>query len=264
MLFFKINILVLLSTVMKYVAAHGTIPSFTVGTITYPGYNYSIQPPIKTAAWSNSIGEAYVGYKDSESPTPWRLNSDDIICAQNGTPGATSATIQAGQKIIFHWSTWPIGHLGPVITYMANCNASCQTVDKTKLRFFKIAESGLLNKSRSSPYPDYPSTGNGFWAGDILSYNRTSEATIPKSLAPGNYVVRHETMGMQHIFLKEIQAYPFCFNFIVNGTGTAHPKGVLGTQLYNKNESAFSYDVYGPANQTLPDFKIPGPPLWVG
>ncbi|KAF4632029.1 hypothetical protein G7Y89_g6106 [Cudoniella acicularis] len=234
----------------------------------YIGYNFSTIPAITTPAWSNTIGDAYVGYKDGESPTPWSLNSTDIICAQNGTPGLSTASIKAGETITFHWSPWPIGHHGPVMTYMANCNGSCTSVDKTKLQFFKIAESGLLNKTRlGSPVPDYPSTGSGFWAADILSYNGTSEARIPdvrkaKSLAPGNYVVRHETMALQHIFLGEVQAYPFCFNFVVTGKGTAHPKGVLGTQLYHRNESAFYYDVYGPMNSSMPDFQIPGPPVW--
>jgi len=89
------------------------------------------------------------------------------------------------------------------------------------------------------------------------------------TLAPGNYVVRHETHALHAlIWNKNLQVYPFCFNFVVTGAGTVKPKGVIGTKLYNKDEPAFSYDVFGldaPTTMTpLPDYVIPGPPLWDG
>jgi hypothetical protein len=76
-------------------------------------------------------------------------------------------------------------------------------------------------------------------------------------------VIRHETIAL-HLakFNRQIQAYPFCFNFVVTGSGTVTPKGVLGTKLYSIDDAAFYYDVWG--SDPLPDFPIPGPPLWDG
>lgn len=60
---------------------------------------------------------------------------------------------------------------GPIIDALAPCDGPCESVDKTKLEFFKIAQTGLLD----------PSKNPGWWAADILLQNNfTWVAQIPE------------------------------------------------------------------------------------
>jgi cellulase len=74
-----------------------------------------------------------------------------------------------------------------MITYLANCNGPCETVDKTTLKFFKIDQLGLVD----------PTVLDGYWGSDIMIANNNSwSVVIPPSIATGNYVVRHETIAL--------------------------------------------------------------------
>ena len=86
------------------------------------------------------------------------------------------------------WNGWPESHHGPVIDYLAPCsNGDCTTVDKTSLKFFKIAEAGLISDT----------TAPGSWASDQLIANNNSwSITIPAKIAPGPYVLRHEMIAL--------------------------------------------------------------------
>lgn len=78
--------------------------------------------------------------------SPDAYQSGDIICHRGATPGQAHIPVTAGQQVQLFWNTWPPGHKGPVIDYIAACpNNDCTTVDKTKLSFVKINEVGLLS-----------------------------------------------------------------------------------------------------------------------
>jgi len=72
-------------------------------------------------------------------------------------------------------------HHGPIVTYLAKVD-NAATADPNGLKWFKIQEEG---KDQS-----------GTWAVDKL-YNKQGwyTFTLPKCIAPGNYLMRHEILG---------------------------------------------------------------------
>lgn len=150
----------------------------------------------------------------------------------------------------FQWTKWSETHHGPLITYLANCNGDCSTVDKTTLEFFKIDEGGLVDDS-SVP---------GTWASDIMiNNNNTWTSTIPIDIGPGNYVVRHEIIALHGAGSEDgAQNYPQCLNLEITGSGTLAPSGTLGEKLYTSKDAGILVNIYAP----ITSYTIPGPPMY--
>ena len=158
----------------------------------------------------------------------------------------------AGDKINLQWTTWPDSHHGPVIDYLADCGDSCEGVDKTTLEFFKIDGVGIVDDS------EVPGT----WGDDQLISNSMSwMVQIPSSIAPGNYVLRHELIAL-HGAGEEggAQNYPQCFNLKITGSGSDKPSGVLGTSLYKPTDPGILVNIY----TSLSTYVVPGPTLYSG
>jgi cellulase len=137
-----------------------------------------------------------------------------------------------------------------MLTYMAQCSGPCESVDKTNLSFFKIDATGVVDGS----------TAPGQWGSDVMiKNNNTWTVAIPTSIAKGNYVLRHETIGLQSARSEgQAQAYPFCFNMVVDSEGTDTPQGVKGQELYKTTDPGLVVDIYhSPVN-----YMIPGPVLY--
>jgi len=177
-----------------------------------------------------------------------------IACHIGATPAPLSAPAQAGATVSLEWNPWNPGHKGPVITYLANCKGPCETVDPLALEFFKIDELGLLGQ----PDGHYH---QGHWASDkVLEANSTWTLQLPKDIAAGNYVLRHEIIALHGAHLPDgAQNYPQCINLQIQGSGTANPKGVPATELYTPD--SVHYDIW---IKPLPTYMIPGPPLYTG
>lgn len=141
-----------------------------------------------------------------------------------------------------------------MIDYLANCNGACETVDKTTLKWFKIDAVGLINPTQIT---------SGYWGSDVMIGNNNSwTVAIPPTIAPGNYVIRHETIALHAAGQANgAQNYPFCFNLAITSSGTDTPAGVLGTELYKATDPGVVYDVY---QSTLAAYTIPGPALYSG
>lgn len=183
---------------------------------------------------------------------PSEYTNADIICHKNATPGALSAPVAAGGTVELQWTTWPDSHHGPVISYLANCNGNCSTVDKTKLDFVKIDEGGLIDDT----------TPPGTWASDkLIAANNSWTVTIPSTIAPGNYVLRHEIIALHSAGNADgAQNYPQCINLEITGSGTAAPTGTAGEELYTPTDPGILVNIY----QSLSTYVIPGPTLWSG
>ena len=138
------------------------------------------------------------------------------------------------------------------IDYLADCGESCETVDKTKLKFFKIDGVGLVDGS------EVPGT----WGDDQLIKNNNSwMVEIPKSIAPGNYGLRHELMALHGAQTEgSAQDYPQCFNLKVTGGGSDKPKGTLGTELYKPKGDGIVVNIYS----SLSSYQVPGPTMYSG
>lgn len=152
--------------------------------IYYEGYNPSFQyistPPAV-------IGWSCPECQDNGFVAPDTYGGPNIICHKAATPGQAHATVAAGGTVELQWTAWPSSHRGPVIDYLAKCSGECETVDKDTLEFFKIDQGGLVSDSAVP----------GTWASDQLIANNNSwTVKIPTSIAPGNYVLRHEIIAL--------------------------------------------------------------------
>jgi lytic cellulose monooxygenase (C1-hydroxylating) len=171
----------------------------------------------------------------------------------NSSPGEKHATVAAGSSIDLQWNQWAESHHGPVIDYMAKCDGECEMADKTTLNFFKISEAGLIN---GAPAP-------GKWASDtLISQNLTWTVTVPASIAPGNYVLRHEIIALHSANNPQgAQNYPQCINLQVTSSGTVNPAGIPATKFYKETDPGIFVNIYYPA---LENYTIPGPPVFDG
>ncbi|KAF9768145.1 hypothetical protein IL306_014590 [Fusarium sp. DS 682] len=209
-----------------------------------PSFSWDMNhPPV--VGWIN-------GATDNGYVEPNSFGDGDIICHRAGRNAKGHVTVAAGDIITLQWNTWPESHKGPVIDYMARCPGNCEDADKNDLEFFKIGQAGLIDMSMNS----------GKWAADVLVSDGFSwTLQVPSTLAPGNYVLRHEIIALHGSGQPNgAQNYPQCFNLKVTGGGNLSPAGVKGTQLYKANDPGILFNLY-----TTPlSYKIPGPTLVPG
>ncbi|KAI4094190.1 MAG: hypothetical protein LQ339_007533 [Xanthoria mediterranea] len=232
------------------VSAHGKVSGIVAGGVYHPGYtiNYAYSPthpPL--VAWS--VPED----KDTGYVNPGNFSNPDIICHKGATPGELYATVAAGSTVELQWTDWPEPHHGPVIDYLANCNGECTSTEKTALRFNKIGAQGMFDHTNQP----------GNWASDkLIATNNSWTVTIPKNVAPGNYVLRHEIIALHSANNKDgAQNYPQCVNLKVTGSGTDKlASGTPGMELYKPDDAGIFVNIY----DTLPSYSIPGPKLHSG
>jgi len=134
---------------------------------------------------------------------------------------------------------------------MANCNGHCETVDKTTLSWFKIDQKGLLGGGDPGTWDTHT----------LIANNNSWTVTIPPTLKTGNYVIRHEITALHAAGAPGgAQAYPFCFNLAITGTGTAAPSGISAETFYTPSDPGILVNIY----QNLSTYIIPGPTVWPG
>ncbi|KAI1324717.1 glycosyl hydrolase family 61-domain-containing protein [Xylariaceae sp. FL0255] len=230
--------------------AHSFISNINIDGLLYEGF-YPTSPgshPFAVGWATTAFDQGYVNQTGYTTP--------QIICHRGATNAHAHAEVNAGDRIQLQWHGWPQSHKGPVMDYLASCgneDDTCETVNKTDLRFFKIDEMGLLNGT------DTADGGGGLWATDLLIANNNSWVTeIPPQIKPGPYVLRTEIIAL-HNASNPIgaQNYPQCVNIRVRGSGTLSPNGTLGMDLYNPNDPSMHLNIYA----GLSTYKIPGPPL---
>lgn len=229
------------------VNAHGRVSGIVANGQWYQGigFLFHITPP-NVVGWMADDWD--LGFVNSGNYT-----NPDIICHRNATPDAHTIEVAAGGTVELQWTPWPTGHHGPVLDYLANCNGDCETVDKNSLEFFKISEGGLID---DSVLP-------GTWASDQLIANNNSwVVTVPPSIAPGNYVLRHEIIALQFAnVVNGAQNYPQCFNLKITGSGTESPPGISATKFYTAQDPGVLFSLYDPVSK---GYVIPGPAMFDG
>lgn len=242
-----LQITAILGSLASSVAAHGYVSGFVAGGTWYSGYSPSFQyqnPPPTVAGWSDpeNLANGYVA--------PTAYGDADIVCHLSATPGGTAAQIKAGDQVELQWTTWPDSHHGPVLDYLAKVDGEFADIDKTALNFFKIDERGLVDSSAAP----------GKWASDELIANNNSWAvTIPSSIAPGKYVLRHEIIALHSAGdANGAQNYPQCINLEITSDGTDTPAGQVATSFYKAEDPGIKINIY----TTLASYTIPGPALW--
>lgn len=246
---FKIAAAAALATLASTVSAHGHLQSIGASGTVYAGFNNSIlysNTKPELIAWSDTVKDnGYVS--DYTSP--------DMICHAGAENAKLSAPVNGGDTVTFNWDTWPTSHKGPLITYLANCNGDCATVDKTTLKWFKIDAVGIISGDSNT----------GTWASDkLISDGYKWDVKIPDSIASGNYAVRHEIIALHSANnVGGAQNYPQCINLEVKSSGSDNPEGVVGTELYTAQDKGIYVNIYYPGF-AADEYDMPGPALYTG
>ncbi|KAL4810946.1 glycoside hydrolase [Aspergillus unguis] len=227
------------------VAGHGYVTKMTIDGEEYGGwladsYYYQDDPP-DSYGWSTTV-------TDNGFVSPDAYGDADIICHRGATPAALSAPVTAGGKIDVTWNTWPESHKGPIINYLAKCSGDCANADKESLEWVKIQADAFTDASTNTWITD-----------DMIENSYTSSVTIPASIEPGNYVLRHEIIALHSAGQENgAQNYPQCLNLVVSGDGSASPSGTLATSFYTPTDDGIMFDIYSGATT----YPMPGPELY--
>ncbi|KAL5480779.1 hypothetical protein ACEPAI_9719 [Sanghuangporus weigelae] len=150
-------------------------------------------------------------------------------------------------------TAWPNSHVGPVITYLAAVPVGTDVTTYspgTDPVWFKIDEAGKNDQ--------------GEWAATYGLYatNSVYSVSIPESLRPGQYIVRHEIVALHQSYsYPGAQFYPSCIQIEVTGCGNAFPTDDFLDSFpgaYTPDTPGIVYDVY--TNTSA--YPIPGPAVW--
>lgn len=228
--------------------AHGTVSGFVTDGTYNQGFLLDYYYEKVNSGSFPDIASWYAEDLDNGFVSPSAYGTSDINCHINSEPGVLTSTVAAGGTVDFQWTTWPHG-IGPVLTYVALCDGDCSAADKTTLEWVKIDESG------------YDSSTSTWAAQALIDNNSTWTTTVPSTLAPGNYVFRHEIIALHGAGSEDgAQNYPQCMNIAITGSGTDSPSGTLGTALYGADDAGILFNPYA---ATI-DYTIPGPALYTG
>ncbi|KAI9899073.1 hypothetical protein N3K66_005534 [Trichothecium roseum] len=257
------SLLVALAALAANAAAHGYISTVTLGGVEHEGFSrWNPDPDPAAIGWSFTT--------EDEGPE-LDISSPDFVCRRGSKPAGTYGKVAAGSKVDFFWTSddkvinpngWAESHRGPVLTYIAPCpgenGGDCSGVDKTTLRWTKIAEEGLVSG---------PASVEGTWATDKLRENGgVNSATLPAGLAPGRYVLRNELIALHRAHLSEPEFYAQCAGVEVTGSGSddlSSSDAVVASHLYSTSDKQmFGFDIYN--GGTVKEWPIPGPALYSG
>jgi cellulase len=163
-----------------------------------------------------------------EDPT-----SNNMRC--NANPGAASTTcgVKAGDTITVEMhqhndrdcSKEAIGgaHHGPVMIYLGAVEDAA-TADGSG-DFFKVFEGGYFE-------------GNKTWANDLINEGCGKQNfVIPSDIAPGDYLLRAETVALHAAgSANGAQYYMSCYQLRIEGSGSAKPAGVKFPGAYKATD----------------------------
>lgn len=117
------------------------------------------------------------------------------------------------------------------MTYLADCKGPCSNFDgSTGNVWVKIDQAGYDATETAAP-----------WASKRLPLqNSTWPVTLPSKIAPGEYILRHEILGLQRTNTNGAlaQFYPACHQITVTGSGTTKlPEGVALPGAYRADDT---------------------------
>jgi len=194
------------------------------------------------------------GIRQVTTPNPIKgAQNRNVNCGSGAKPASLILDAMPGSKLTFNWrgadgSKWP-HNTGPILTYMASCGSTtCDKFDPINAQWFKIQQDGRK--------------ANGDWEQVDLFNGGVSSATIPKTLAPGNYMVRHEIIAL-HLATQPggAEFYEGCAQLRVGGdqTGAPSPNELVSLPgAYSDNDPGiFDPNVF----DTQSTYTFPGPPV---
>ncbi|EJD00880.1 uncharacterized protein FOMMEDRAFT_110262 [Fomitiporia mediterranea MF3/22] len=191
--------------VLPFAAAHGYVRSLTIDGKKFKGN-------VPNGATNPSVIRQVNSVEPVKGATNKALN-----CGPSAKKASLLADANPGSTLEFDWaggdgSNWP-HNIGPMMTYLASCgDTTCDKFDGSDAKWFKIDEVGLKGDSGST------------WFQQDLMNGKTAKVKLPNNLASGQYLVRHEIIGL-HIAEKEggAEFYPSCAQLNVGGNGSGKP-----------------------------------------
>ena len=111
-----------LAVLLDTASAHGFVKGVNIkGTFTNGSdpiwYYYSKDTRPQTAGW-DALNQD-IGFVE-----PANAGTADVNCHKSATSSSLYANVNAGDTIEFVWSTWPVGHTGPIMNYISPCNGT--------------------------------------------------------------------------------------------------------------------------------------------
>ncbi|SPO02100.1 related to cel1 protein precursor [Cephalotrichum gorgonifer] len=208
------------------VLAHGGLNNYTVGETWYRGYDPNDSPDAQ-------IGQPWLVQRPWASIDPvFEYDSPHLACNDPGTTAAAYIPIEAGDDITAVYWYW-LHPTGPMAVWLAACGDSCEDVDPAEADWFKIWHAGLTDDgSLGLAEATWYQKGFQKWNGESATW----PVTIPPSLKPGLYLIRHEIISI-HVAFKP-QWYPECAHLNITGGGDAMP----GEEFLFKFPGAYSPD----------------------
>ncbi|KAG8973378.1 Esterase/lipase/thioesterase [Tulasnella sp. 425] len=240
------------------VAAHGYVSSAVIGGTTYTGYLPYTDP------YTTPTPQRIIRAVPGNGPVT-DMSLIDIQCngwSEGGVIGSSPAplyaTAPAGSTVSLQWTEWPDSHVGPIITYMAKVPSGSSVTSwlpGTSAVWFKIDEAGLDLSTNT-------------WAAiKLIADGNKYSFTIPASLAPGQYIIRHEIIALHSSYTYPgAQSYPSCIQVQVTGSGSVTPSGsklVAFPGAYGSTTPGLVWPLWNPNNlQSGVSYPIPGPSLY--
>jgi len=186
-----------------YVQAHGFVHQITIDGKAFIGNVPNANPKPSIIRQINDVSPV----KGADNP--------NINCGQHAQNAALVADANPGSVVTFDWkggdlSNWP-HNTGPMLTYMASCGSTtCDQFDSRTAKWFKIEETGRKS--------------DGNWAQADLMAGGSAQVTLPSTIAPGNYLIRHEIIAL-HLGETEggAEFYPSCAQLKIGGSQTGKP-----------------------------------------
>lgn len=238
MLFF--STLTATALLVAQASAHGAVTSYEIGGTKYPGYE-----GFAPATSPKTIQRQWKDYNPTMSVT------DRNVMCNGGTSADLVAKVAAGSKVKAIWKQWT-HEQGPVMVWLYKCPGDIKSCDGSQKAWFKIDQEGM-----TAP----PLSGRNWGTAKVLK-NLQWESTIPKSLAPGFYLLRHELLALHQA--NAPQFYAECAQIEVTGSGSATPSGDFMAKIPGyapQSDPGIMVDTYGSKAET---YTCPGPKVWTG
>lgn len=150
-------------------------------------------------------------HQPDESSTPWTDEPVPMMCFSSaGDPWPRTYNYP-----------WPHA-LGPMLVYMAPCNGPCEDFNPTgdDVVWFKISEGGWHPDPVRNYEKPHIGVGDAWDQPHWTTIGNVWSTEIPKSLKPGNYLIRHEIIMLE---IMPPQHYPECAQLTVSGDGDELP-----------------------------------------
>lgn len=222
------------------VAGHGAVTSYIIGGTNYPGYE-----GFSPATSPKTIQFQWPDYNPTMSV------SDIKMRCNGGTSADLSAPVKAGENVTAVWKQWT-HEQGPVMVWLFKCSGGFSGCKGDGKGWFKIDQLGLWGDNLNSRN----------WGTAIVLKNLKWSSIIPKNLAPGNYLIRHELLALHQA--NTPQFYAECAQIVVSGSGSALPPS---DYLYSiptyapQNDPGITVDIYMGGRTS---YTPPGGPVWSG